>query len=42
MIVQNIEESLVIFENDRAELVNQQFLSLFKNIIIDFETELQS
>jgi hypothetical protein len=40
MIVQNIEESLVIFEDDRVELVNQQFLGLLRNIIIDFETEL--
>jgi hypothetical protein len=42
MIIQNIEESLVIFENNRMELVNQQFLKHFKNIIIDFENELQS
>jgi molecular chaperone DnaK (HSP70) len=42
MIIQNIEESLVIFEDNRMELVNQQFLKHFKNIIIDFENELQS
>mgnify|MGYP006102973295 CR=1 FL=1 len=36
MIVKNIEESLVIFEDNRIKLLNHQFLELFKNIIIDF------
>ena len=34
MIVQNIEESIVIIDDKKIELVNKQFLKLFKNIII--------
>jgi hypothetical protein len=39
MIVQNIGESLVIFENTKMQLANPQFLKLFKNVIIDINTE---
>jgi hypothetical protein len=40
MIVQNIEESLIIFENCKMQLANQQFLKLFKNYIININEEL--
>jgi hypothetical protein len=40
-IVQNIEESLVIFEDSKMYLVNPQFLKLFKNVIIDIKEELE-
>lgn len=40
MIVKNIEESLIIFDDKKMELVNHQFLKLFKNIIIDLDQEI--
>ena len=40
-IVKNIEESLIIFDDKKMELVNHQFLKLFKNIIIDLDQEIQ-
>ena len=40
-IVQNIEDSLVIFEDSKMYLVNPQFLKLFKNVIIDIKEELE-
>ena len=40
MIVKNIEESLIIFDDKKMELVNHQFLKLFKNIIIDIDQEI--
>lgn len=41
MIVKNIEESLIIFDEEKMEHVNQQFLKLFKNIILEIHKEIQ-
>lgn len=40
MIVQNIEESIVIIDDKKIELVNKQFLNLFKNIMIEFHNDI--
>jgi hypothetical protein len=35
LIIQNLKESLIIFSQNKIELVNEQFLNQFKTIIID-------
>jgi hypothetical protein len=35
LIFENLEESLIIIEKDHIELVNEQFLNYFRNIIIN-------
>jgi hypothetical protein len=35
LIIQNLKESLIIFSQNKIELVNEQFLNQFKSIIID-------